>query len=149
MSTLELAIEIAAHAHAGQYDKAGQPYILHPLRLMFSVEGADERIVAVLHDVVEDTAVTFFDLEAAAFSKVVVEAVRALTKVPGETRLDAAQRAAKNPIARTVKLADVSDNMNLSRISNPTHRDLERLKEYEQVKSLLISSAKACKPMTA
>ena len=106
MSTLERAIAIAAEAHAGQVDKAGQPYILHPLRVLLRVDGHDERIVAALHDVVEDSSVTLERLAAEGFSAEVLVAVAALTKRPGESRLEAAHRAAANPIARAVKLAD-------------------------------------------
>lgn len=137
MSTIERAIEIAAHAHAGQVDKAGAPYIFHPLRLMLTVKTPEQQMAAVLHDVVEDTDVTFDDLRAEGFPAEVLEAVMALTKTDGEARLDAAQRAAQNPIARAVKLADVTDNMDLGRIANPSEKDYARLKEYAQVKELL------------
>ena len=137
MSTLERAIEIAARAHAGQLDKAGMPYILHPLRVMLKVTTPEQRIAAVLHDVVEDTPVTLQDLKAAGFSQAVLDAVAALTKGPGEDRLHAARRAVENPIARVVKLADVTDNMDLSRIAQITEKDRARLKEYEEVKALL------------
>jgi (p)ppGpp synthase/HD superfamily hydrolase len=137
MSTIERAIEIAARAHAGQKDKAGAPYVFHPLRLMLSLDTPELWMTAVLHDVVEDTSVTLADLEAEGFPAQVVEAVRILTKLPGESRLSAARRAVRNPIARAVKLADVADNMNLKRIANPTEKDYARLKEYEQVKNVL------------
>ena len=90
MSTLEKAIEIAARAHTGQVDKAGAPYILHPLRLMMAVRRPNERMAAVLHDVVEDTDVTLDDLRAAQFQEEVLDAVDALTKRKGESRIDAA-----------------------------------------------------------
>ena len=141
MSTLEKAIEIAARAHAGQMDKGGNPYILHPLRLMLSQSDPAARIAAVLHDVVEDTPVTLDDLRQAGFAADVLTAVDALTKRAGEGRLSAARRAAANPIARLVKLADVADNMDLRRISDPTERDFARLKEYEQVRALLLAAA--------
>jgi (p)ppGpp synthase/HD superfamily hydrolase len=141
MSTLERAIEIAARSHAGQVDKAGQPYILHPLRLMLAVTAPEERIAAVLHDVVEDTPVTLDDLAAAGFSRDVLTAVEALTKLEGESRIAAAQRAAQNPIARVVKLADVADNMDLNRISVPTEKDFVRLREYEQVQQILLAAS--------
>jgi (p)ppGpp synthase/HD superfamily hydrolase len=137
MSTIERAIEIAARAHAGQVDKAGFPYVLHPLRVMLSVETPEQQMAAALHDVVEDTSVTLADLAAAGFGPDVVEAVRALTKLPGESRLTAARRAVDYPIARAVKLADLKDNMNLGRIANPSAQDFARLTEYEQVKTLL------------
>jgi (p)ppGpp synthase/HD superfamily hydrolase len=140
MSTLERAIELAARAHAGQVDKAGQPYILHPLRLMLAVRGTHERMAAVLHDIVEDTDVTFDDLVREGFPAEVVDAVRALTKHTGEKRLAAAHRAAANPIARAVKLADVADNMDLGRIATPTEKDFARLKEYEAVRQVLLAA---------
>lgn len=139
MSTLEIALQLAAKNHAGQTDKAGQPYILHPIRVMLAVQGESARIAAVLHDVVEDTAVTFADLQAAGFSDEIVDTVRALTKSPGERRLDAATRAASHPIARVVKLADVRDNMDLSRIAEPTPQDYARISEYAEVRALLES----------
>lgn len=139
MSSIERAIAIAAEAHSGQVDKAGQPYIFHPLRVMLRVSGLDEQIAAVLHDVVEDTQVTLDQLRAEGFSEPVLAAIKALTKRPGETRLEAARRAAANSIARTVKLADNADNMDLSRIAAPTESDYARLREYDQVRALLLS----------
>ena len=139
MPTLERAIQIAAQAHTGQLDKAGQPYILHPLRVMLRVEGEHERMAAVLHDVVEDSSFTLEQLAAEGFPALVIEAVAALTKLPGETRLAAASRAAKNPIARKVKLADNAENMDLSRIPQPTEKDWSRLAEYKAVRALLVS----------
>ena len=140
MSTLERAIAIAASAHAGQLDKAGQPYILHPLRVMLRVQGEQERIAAVLHDVVEDTSVTMEQLAAEGFSSEALAAISALTKLPGETRIAAAQRAAANKIARTVKLADNAENMDLSRIASPSEKDYARLEEYKAVRELLLAS---------
>jgi (p)ppGpp synthase/HD superfamily hydrolase len=139
MSTLERAIEIAAQAHAGQRDKAGNPYILHPIRVMMSVGTPEERIAAVLHDTVEDTAITLEVLNDAGFSNKIVEAVRALTKEEGETRIKAASRAVRDPIARQVKLADVADNMDLDRIPNPTSRDHARMEEYKLVRQILLA----------
>jgi GTP diphosphokinase / guanosine-3',5'-bis(diphosphate) 3'-diphosphatase len=139
MSTLERAIQMAALAHAGQLDKAGQPYILHPLRVMLAVEGEHQRMAAVLHDVVEDTTVTLHALAAEGFAREVVDAVEALSKRPGETRLQAAARAALNPIARVVKLADNAENMDLGRLPSPSARDLARLEEYKAVRALLLA----------
>lgn len=138
MSTLERAIQIAAFAHAGQTDKAGQPYILHPLRVMLRVQTQFERMAAVLHDVVEDSPVTLDELAAEGFPDQVIEAVAALTKRPGESRLSAARRAASNPIARNVKLADNAENMDLTRIANPSEKDLARLEEYKTVRIMLL-----------
>jgi (p)ppGpp synthase/HD superfamily hydrolase len=130
MSTLERAIAIAAEAHAGVVDKAGAPYILHPLRVMLSVETTDERIVAVLHDVVEDTHWTFDTLRAEGFSAAVIAGLDAVTKRDGEAYEAFVLRAASDPIGRRVKLADLTDNMNLSRIAQPTAKDFERIEKY-------------------
>ena len=127
MSTLERAIEIAAAAHAGQVDKAGQPYILHPIRVMLRVTGSHARMAAILHDVVEDTPVTIDQLVGEGFPAEVVAAVIALTKLPGETRLAAAARATGSTAA-------------------PTARDHARLAEYEQVRALLLAHADGAAP---
>ena len=141
MSTLEKAIEVAARAHAGQSDKAGEPYIFHPIRVMLAQSDPRARIAAILHDVVEDSDVTLDDLRREGFSEEVVVAVDALTEREGETRLDKAKRAAKNEIALRVKLADVTDNMDMSRIPRPAERDHARLREYQQMMEILLAKA--------
>ena len=140
MSTLDRAIEIASSAHAGQVDKAGQPYIFHPIRVMNRVDAEYEKMAAVLHDVVEDTPITLANLEREGFPDEVLQAIDALTKRAGETRFEAAMRAAANPIARVVKLADNAENMDLSRIANPTEKDYARVREYGQVRAILLES---------
>ncbi len=141
MATLERAIAIAAAAHAGQVDKAGAPYILHPLRVMLRVCSVHEQMAAVLHDVVEDTDVSLQNLVDEGFPSCVITAVDALTKRRGESRLAAAHRAAADVIARQVKLADNAENMDLSRISNPTERDFARVEEYKLVREILLHGA--------
>ena len=141
MSTLERAVAIAAVTHAGQVDKAGQPYILHPLRVMLSVRDAEARIVAVLHDVIEDTSVTVDDLRRDGFSETVLDALDTVTKRPGETYMGFVLRSAQNPIGRVVKLADLHDNSDLSRLANPTAKDHERVAKYKQAISFLLASA--------
>lgn len=118
---LDLAIKLATEAHAGQVDKGGQPYILHPLRVMLAMKSDNERIVAVLHDVVEDTAWTCDDLYwQHGFSPDVVVAIGALTRRQDEDYFDFIRRAAVNPIARAVKIADIRDNLNPDRqIADP------------------------------
>jgi (p)ppGpp synthase/HD superfamily hydrolase len=145
-ATLERAIEIAAAAHAGQVDKAGQPYVLHPIRVMLRVTGSHARMAAILHDVVEDTPATIDQLVGEGFPAEVVAAVIALTKLPGESRLAAAARAAADPIAHAVKLADNAENMDLGRIAAPTARDHARLAEYEQVRAPLLAHADRAAP---
>jgi len=129
---LEQAIALAAKAHEGQVDKAGSPYILHPLRMMLRLEDLEERIVAVLHDVVEDCGVTFERLREEGFSETVIAAVDAVTRREPETYEEFVARAAGNQIGRRVKLADLEDNSDLSRIADPGPRDLERLEKYRR-----------------
>jgi (p)ppGpp synthase/HD superfamily hydrolase len=134
MSTLERAIAIAAAAHAGQKDKACQPYILHPLRVMLALQGEEERIVAVLHDVVEDTQITLDNLRSEGFSEAILSAIDSVTQRKEEKKNYEAfvLRAAANPIGREVKLADLTDNSDLSRIPNPTPADIERVAKYQK-----------------
>lgn len=140
MATLERALEIAAKAHAGQVDKGGAPYILHPIRVMLSLSSIPAQITAILHDVVEDTDITIADLRREGFAESILEAIEALTKRKGEDRISAAHRAAQNQIACAVKLADIADNMDLSRIPHPTEKDYARIREYEQVRAILLAS---------
>ena len=133
MSTLERAIAIAAQAHAGQVDKAGAPYVLHPLRMMLQLASNDERIVAVLHDVCEDCPGWSFErLRDEGFAPQVIAALDAVTRRDDETYEDFVRRAAADPIGRSVKLADLRDNSDLSRIAAPTERDFERLEKYRR-----------------
>ncbi len=129
---LDKAIRIAAIAHEGQTDKAGQPYIMHPLRVMFSRKDEIERICAVLHDVIEDTDISLADLRNEGFSQDVLTALDALTKRTGENYEDFIERVIENNIACNVKLADLTDNMDLSRISNPTEEDFKRIEKYRK-----------------
>jgi (p)ppGpp synthase/HD superfamily hydrolase len=133
MSTIECALQIAARAHEGQKDKEGLPYILHPLRVMALVDGAEAQIVAVLHDVVEDTAVTLEELRAAGFSEALLEAVRCVTHARHEPYADYVIRCKANAIARQVKIADLQDNSRLSRmlLRGPRlEQDLGRIRKY-------------------
>lgn len=132
MSTLERAIAIAAKAHEGQVDKAGAPYILHPLQMMLNLSSTEERITAVLHDVVEDCGVLLDSLRAEGFSKNVIEAIDSVTRRANESYDAFVLRAAANPIGRRVKLADLENNSDLSRIENPTARDYDRLEKYRR-----------------
>ena len=137
--TLERAIAIAAAAHEGQVDKGGAPYILHPLKVMLRVNTLEERIVAVLHDVVEDCGVSFDDLRKEGFSETVLMAIASVTKVPGESYEAFVERAAQNPIGRVVKLADLEENSDLSRIAQPSWEDLERVEKYRRAMGVLRS----------
>jgi (p)ppGpp synthase/HD superfamily hydrolase len=131
MSTLERAIVIAAEAHAGVSDKAGAPYVLHPLRVMLTLSEPNDRIVAVLHDVVEDCDGWTLDrIRSEGFSEKVVEALDSVTMREGEEYFSYVRRAVANPIGRKVKLADLKDNSDLGRISNPTQHDFDRIEKY-------------------
>lgn len=140
MSTLERAIAIAATAHEGQTDKAGAPYILHPLRVMASLEGERARIAAVLHDLVEDTDWTLERLRDEGFDEEVVSAVDHLTRREDETYMEFCARAARHPVAREVKLADLADNLDLSRIPEPTDRHRSLMKRYEKARALILET---------
>ena len=137
MSTLEHAIALAAKAHEGQRDKAGEPYILHPLRMMLKLNTAEERIVAGLHDIVEDCGWSRDRIRAEGFSENVIGAVESVTKRPGEDYDEFVMRAAAHPVGRSVKLADLEDNSDLSRIKNPTQRDIDRIEKYRRAIALL------------
>lgn len=132
MSTIERAIEIAAAAHAGQVDKAGAPYILHPLRVMLRMTTGNERIAAVLHDVVEDSRWTLDLLRAEGFSEDIVRAIDSVTRREGETYEAFVARAGLDPVGRRVKLADLEDNCDLGRIAAPSERDRARVDRYRR-----------------
>ena len=135
---LERAIEIALEAHKGQVDKGGSPYILHPLRVMMSVNGESEKIVAVLHDVVEDSNWTFEALLAEGFSIEVIEALKSVTKNSDNEDYDSfIQRAMQNPIGRKVKIADLRDNLDVTRIAELGDKDLQRINKYKKALKIL------------
>jgi len=127
---VQAAYALAAAAHAGQVDKAGADYINHPLTVASFVETDEEKIVALLHDVVEDTPVTLQNLRDAGFSEAVVRAVDCVTKREGEALQDYLLRVKSDPLATAVKLADLRHNSDLSRIPHPTGRDFARVERY-------------------
>ena len=131
MSTLERAIQIATEAHKGHLDKAGRDYIGHPLRVMEMGKTEDEKIVGVLHDVIEDTDWTFERLEAEGFSREVIEALKCVTKLSeNENYDDFIERVKKNPLAVAVKINDLTDNMDIRRLPYLSDKDVKRLKKY-------------------
>jgi (p)ppGpp synthase/HD superfamily hydrolase len=143
LPTLEAAIAIAAQAHAGQVDKGDVPYILHPLRVMLRVDGLEAQIAAVLHDVVEDTPWTLDALREAGFSDAVLVAIDHLTRREGEDYFDFVRRAARDPIARVVKRADLEENSDMSRLRAVTERDRERLERYRTALAILDAESPA------
>lgn len=140
VNMLEKAILIATNAHQGQIDEAGEIYILHPLRLMFSRINETERICAVLHDVIEDTDITLDYLKNEGFSEEILSALDALTRRRNESYGQFISRIINNKIACYVKLADLSDNMDLSRIKNPTEKDFQRIEKYRKAAKKILGA---------
>jgi len=132
MATLETAILLAAQAHQGQVDKAGKPYILHPLRMMLALQSEHEMMAAVLHDVVEDTPHTLDDLQQLGFPAPVLAAVECLTRRADETYEMFIERLRPNSLARAVKLADLEDNMDVRRLASIDESDWRRLRRYRE-----------------
>ena len=143
------AMQVAYDAHHGQVDKQGVPYILHPVHLAEQMETEDECVVALLHDVVEDTEITFDELAGYGFTEVQLEAVKILThktdkslKTEEERERDYLEYVKKirdNPLARKVKLADLEHNSDLSRLSSVSETELKRNKKYEKAKQILLT----------
>ena len=131
MGTLQRAIEIATEAHKGQLDKSGHDYIGHPLRVMEMGKTEEEKIVGVLHDVVEDTEWTFEALEAEGFASNIIAALKCVTKISeNENYDDFIARVKKNPLAVAVKINDLTDNMDIRRLPYLSDKDVKRLKKY-------------------
>ena len=124
------ALQIAVRAHKGQKDKAGHDYILHPIRVSERCDDPRAKIVALLHDTIEDTDVTADYLREEGFTEEIVEAVLAVTRSEGEEYDDYVRRAAQNELGRMVKRADLEDNMDIRRLPELTDRDVERLRKY-------------------
>lgn len=135
---LSAALVIATNAHAGQFDKGGKPYILHPLSVMglLGSKYRDEelyQVIAVLHDVIEDTSVTYKDLSDAGISDRAIDAIRALTKLPGQTLDEYKAGLYNNVDAMIVKLADLTHNTDIRRLKGVSEKDLARMAKYQQM----------------
>ena len=139
-SLLAVAIAIAYQAHDGQIDKAGKSYISHPLTVMAQMDTIESKIVAVLHDAIEDSDLTIADLVNQCFPEFIIEAIAAITKLDGELYENYILRVKSNAIALKVKIADITHNMDISRIANPTAKDFQRLEKYKKVLAHLTSS---------
>lgn len=142
--TLEKAIVIAASRHEGQTDKAGFPYILHPLRVMMSVDGLLEKMTAVLHDVIEDTTMTFEELRELGCPNQVIAALRLLTKGEGENPKEYILRIVEsgNPIALKVKWKDINDNSDPYRLQYlPIEKQQYLGKKYAEAKKLIMENS--------
>lgn len=134
---LERAIKLAQKYHEGQFDKGGQPYIDHPLRVMNGVESIDEKVVAVLHDVLEDCDVSKEKLIEQGIPYYLVEKLEILCKGKNEKYFDYIERIKADPLAIKVKLSDLKDNMNLERLKEVTEKDIKRLEKYKKAKEIL------------
>lgn len=130
MNLYNKALEIATEAHSGQFDKAGEDYIQHPLYVASLVSTEKEKAVALLHDVIEDSSITKEDLLLSGIDPEVVEAVLILTKQPSDSYQSYLERVKGNELARIVKLADLTHNSNLSRLKKITKKDEDRLQKY-------------------
>ena len=129
---LELALPIATEAHRGQFDKAGIDYIEHPIYVASQVDTEEEKAVALLHDVIEDSPVSAEELLQAGLPETVVTAVQVLTKKKEQDYQTYLETVKTNPLARVVKLADLKHNSDLSRLPSITAEDRERLKKYKK-----------------
>jgi (p)ppGpp synthase/HD superfamily hydrolase len=129
---LDRMLVIATNAHAGQFDRGGAPYILHPLRVMSFLKVNDEELqcIALGHDVIEDTDVTYKDLRDSGISERVIDGIRALTKVPGETLDEYKARVFASPDAMQVKLCDLRHNTDIRRLKGVTEKDIARMAKY-------------------
>ena len=131
-SIVDLALSIARQAHEGQLDKAEVDYIEHPIYVASQVDTEEEKAVALLHDVIEDSPVSAEELLQAGLPETVVTAVQVLTKKKEQDYQTYLETVKKNPLARVVKLADLKHNSDLSRLSSITEKDRERLKKYKK-----------------
>ena len=136
-TNIEAAKALATKAHEGQTDKAGLPYLTHPERVASRLNAPEAQVVGWLHDTVEDTPLTIDDIRE-QFGPETAAAVDAISKRDGETWSDYIDRVAANPIARQVKISDLIDNSNLSRIPYVTLKDVERQKKYNKALKRLL-----------
>jgi len=137
MPTLEHAISIAASAHAGYLAPNDEPYILHPLRVMLALEGDEERIVAVLHDVVEKTGWSLDNLRSEDFPEHILAAIDSVTRRHGEEYTDFVQRTRENDLGRRVKIADLKDNIKTVQSYRESADAREKLAKYQQALRVL------------
>lgn len=136
----QIALELAVEKHKNQTDKAGNPYILHPLHVMENVNSKEGKIVAILHDIIEDTDITEDYLLKIGLSKRIVDAVVALTRSKGMDYQEYIKNLSSNPLAKEVKLADLEHNMDLKRLPTLEEKDLERNRKYQIAYHYLINN---------
>lgn len=136
----QIALELAVEKHKNQTDKAGNPYILHPLHVMENVNSKEGKIVAILHDIIEDTDITENYLLKIGLSKRIVDAVVALTRSKDMDYQEYIKNLSSNPLAKEVKLADLEHNMDLKRLPTLEEKDLERNRKYQIAYHYLINN---------
>ena len=136
----QIALELAVEKHKNQTDKAGNPYILHPLHVMENVNSKEGKIVAILHDIIEDTDITEDYLFKIGLSKRIVDAVVALTRSEDMDYQEYIKNLGSNPLAKEVKLADLEHNMDLKRLPTLEEKDLERNRKYQIAYHYLINN---------
>ena len=136
----QMALELAVEKHKNQTDKAGNPYILHPLHVMENVNSKEGKIVAILHDIIEDTDITEDYLLKIGLSKRIVDAVVALTRSKDMDYQEYIKNLSSNPLAKEVKLADLEHNMDLKRLPTLEEKDLERNRKYQIAYHYLINN---------
>lgn len=136
----QIALELAVEKHKNQTDKAGNPYILHPLHVMENVNNKEGKIVAILHDIIEDTYITENYLLKIGLSKRIVDAVVALTRSEDIDYQEYIKTLSSNPLAKEVKLADLEHNMDLKRLPTLEEKDLERNRKYQIAYHYLINN---------
>jgi (p)ppGpp synthase/HD superfamily hydrolase len=131
---LNTMLVLATNRHSGQFDRGGNPYILHPLKVMHYLKSDDEELncIAIGHDIVEDTPTPFSELKALGFTPRVIDGIRALTKNVGETYDEYKERVKANPDARKVKMADLRHNSDIRRLKGVTEKDLARIEKYHR-----------------
>ena len=131
------AIKVAFEAHAGQLDRSGLPYVLHPIHLAEQMKDEDTCVAALLHDVIEDTDTTLEELREYGFTEAQLEAVRLLTHLEGVQYLEYVEALKDNPIARAVKIEDLKHNADTSRLDIITDCDRKRLEKYKKAMAIL------------
>ncbi|MBR1447770.1 MAG: GTP pyrophosphokinase [Prevotella sp.] len=132
------ALQIAIQAHQGQKDKSGRDYIMHPIRVAERCKDPKAKIVALLHDTIEDTHITADFLRSEGFPDEIVDGVLSVTKREGEDYDTFVHRAAQNAIGREVKMADLEDNMDIRRLKEIAEDDVARLRKYLRAWQYLI-----------
>lgn len=134
---LASAIKLCYEAHKNQVDKGGSPYYLHPIYVALNMESEEQKIVALLHDVIEDTEITIDDLRKKGFSEKIIEAVDAITK-KGESYEEYLKKVKDNELAKAVKIEDIKNNMDVSRLKEITEKDISRIEKYKKALAYLL-----------